>query len=160
MSLFTPESKGQILEILSGLVHPVRILFFKQAKDCLICPEQQRLLEELTKLSEKLSLRVYDVVFHGDQAMNYQINRVPATVIMGEEDYGIRFYGLTAGHEFSSLISTIMMISIGAEITPEYEERIGSIEKPVHIKVMTTLTCPYYPTMVNAANLMAFLNLR
>ena len=158
MSLFPLDVEKQIQEIFSGLDKTVQIVFFKQTDDCLTCPEQEKLLTELTEFSDKLSLKVYDMVHHDDEAMNYKINRAPATVIMDETDYGIRFYGLTAGHEFSSLLSTIMMISTGTNINPQLGDLITSIGKPVNIKVMTTLTCPYCPQMVEAAHVMAYLN--
>jgi alkyl hydroperoxide reductase subunit F len=158
MSLFPPDVEKQIKEILTGLEKPVQIVFFKKADDCLTCPEQEKLLVALTGFSDKLSLKVYEMVLHGDQAMNYKINRVPATIIKDETDYGIRFYGLTAGHEFSSLLSTIWLISNGTNIHPQLGEMIASIRKPTNIKVMTTLTCPYCPQMVQAAHVMAYLN--
>ena len=158
MSLFPPDVEKQITEILTGLGKPVQILFFKKADGCQTCPEQEKLLKELTGFSDKLSLKVYDMVLHGDEAMNYKINRAPATVIKDETDYGIRFYGLTAGHEFSSLLSTIWLISNGTSIHPQLGEMIASIGKPATIKVMTTLTCPYCPQMVQASHVMAYLN--
>ncbi len=158
MSLFPPDVEKQILEIFSGLGKPVQIVFFKQAENCQTCPEQEKLLKELTGFSDKLSLKVYDMVHHGDEVMNYQIDRAPATVIMDETDYGIRFYGLTAGHEFSSLLSTILLLSTGTNISLQLTDLIASISKPVTIKVMTTLTCPYCPQMVQVAHVMAYLN--
>lgn len=158
MSLFPPDVEKQIKEILTGLGKPVQIMFFKKTDDCQTCPEQEKLLKELTGFSDKLSLKVYDMVLHGEEAMSYKINRAPATVIMDETDYGIRFYGLTAGHEFSSLLSTIMMISTGTNINTQLGDLIASIGKPANIKVMTTLTCPYCPQMVQAAHVMAYLN--
>ena len=158
MSLFTPDVEKQILEIFNGLDKPVQIVFFKQADNCQTCPEQEKLLKELTGFSDKLHLNVYDMVLHSDEAMNYKINRTPATIIMDETDYGIRFYGFTAGHEFSSLLSTILLVSTGTNINPQLRDMITSISKPVNLKVMTTLTCPYCPQMVQAAHVMAYLN--
>ena len=137
MSLFPPDVKKQLLEIFTGFGKPVQIVFFKQADDCQTCPEQEKLLKELTGFSDKLSLKVYDMVHHGDEVMNYRIDRAPATVIMDKTDYGIRFYGLTAGHEFSSLLSTILLLSTGANISLQLTDLIASIIKPVTIKVMT-----------------------
>jgi len=158
MSLFPPETEVQIREILTGLGKPVQIVFFIKADDCQTCPEQEKLLKELASFSDKLSLKVHDMVLHGDEAMNYRINRAPATLIKDETDYGIRFYGLTAGHEFSSLLSTIWLVSNGTNIHPQLGEMISSIGKPANINVMTTLTCPYCPQMVQAAHVMAYLN--
>ena len=158
MSLFQPEIEKQLLEILSAMEKSVKIILFKQAEDCLTCPEQEKLLSGLAKRGEKLSLEVYDLVLHGDKAMNYNVDRAPATIIMDEKDYGIRFYGITAGHEFSSLLSSILLVSKGTEVNQQLVALIESIETPVHLKVMTTMTCPYCPKMVNAAQIMAYIN--
>jgi len=158
MSLFTSDVENQLLEIFNGLDKPVQIVFFKQADNCQTCPEQEKLLKELKGFSDKLRLNVYDMVLHSDEAMNYKINRAPATIIMDETDYGIRFYGFTGGHEFSSLLSTILLVSTGTNINPQLRDLIASISKPVNLKVMTTLTCPYCPQMVLAAHVMAYLN--
>lgn len=158
MSLLQPDVRAQILDVFTALDQPVKLLFFRQRDGCPTCPDQQRLLEEVSSLSPKVSMTVYDIVLHGDESRNYGITRAPATVIMGERDYGIRFYGVTAGHEFSSLISTMILVSSGAEVNQELAGLITSIDKPVNLKVLTTLTCPYCPTMVQYAHLMAYLN--
>jgi alkyl hydroperoxide reductase subunit F len=158
MSMFQPEIEKQLLEILSEMEKSVKIILFKQAKDCPTCPEQEKLLSGLAERGDNLSLEVYDLVLHGDKAMSFNVNRAPATIIMDEKDYGIRFYGLTAGHEFSSLLSSILLVSNGTEVNQQLVALIESIETPVHLKVMTTLTCPYCPKMVAAAQIMAYMN--
>jgi alkyl hydroperoxide reductase subunit F len=158
MSMFQPEIEKQLLEILSAMEKSVKIILFKQAKDCPTCPEQEKLLSGLAERGDNLSLEVYDLVLHGDKAMSFNVNRAPATIIMDEKDYGIRFYGLTAGHEFSSLLSSILLVSNGTEVNQQLVALIESIETPVHLKVMTTLTCPYCPKMVAAAQIMAYMN--
>ena len=77
------------------------------------CDSQEELLKDLTALSNKLELEVYDFVLNGDQVMNYRIDQIPATAVIGEKDHGIRFYGLTAGYEFASLLEAIIMVSSG-----------------------------------------------
>jgi len=50
-------------------------------------------------------------------AEKYGIDKIPAIAILrgGDEpkDYGIRFYGIPSGYEFTSLIEDIMMVSSG-----------------------------------------------
>lgn len=157
--LIDEKAKNELMPVLATLVNPVKIVFFTQKNACPGCSAQEELLKDLSSLSDKLKLHVYDFVLNGDQAMNYRIDKIPATAIIGEKDYNIRFYGLTAGYEFASLLEAIIMVSSGkSDLDPQLEELVRSITKPVHMQVMVTLTCPYCPNMVHAAHQFAFVN--
>ncbi|UCD26867.1 MAG: FAD-dependent oxidoreductase, partial [Candidatus Bathyarchaeota archaeon] len=153
------ESRKELRKILKNLVNPVKLLYFTQEYACPSCVQQKHLLEELTSLSEKFELQVYDFVSDSNIAKSYGIERVPATVVVGEHDYGIRFYGLTAGYEFTSLLESILMVSTGLSgLDPQLESLVKSVKEDVHIKVFVTLTCPYCPKMVHAADQFALAN--
>jgi len=84
---------------------------------------------------------------------------VPAIVVVGKKDYGIRFYGIPGGYEFTSLIETIKMISFGdSGLTDKVKESVRKITKPINFKVFVTLTCPYCPPAVINAHRFAFEN--
>jgi alkyl hydroperoxide reductase subunit F len=157
--LIDEKTKEELLTLLSSLTFPVKLVFFTQKNAYPVCVEQQNLLEELVSLSEKLNLEVYDFVMHGDETRNYEINKIPATAVIGKKDYGNRFYGLTAGYEFTSLLESIIMVSNEQSgLSPEIETLVRRISEPVHIQVMVTLTCPYCPRMVHVANQFAIAN--
>ncbi|HJX23793.1 MAG TPA: thioredoxin family protein, partial [Candidatus Bathyarchaeia archaeon] len=152
-------TKAKLASILKDLVSPVKLVYFSQEADCPTCAQQLQLLEELAPLSDKLELKVYDLVLNGDEAINYRIDKVPATAVLGDRDHGIRFYGITAGYEFTSLLEAIIMISKGdSGLGPELEKLVESIHQPVHLQVLVTLTCPYCPKMVHVAHQFAFVN--
>ena len=153
------ETAGELQQLLKGLQSSVKLLFFTQKDACPICVHQRELLEELASLSNKLELKVYDFVLNGDEVSNYRIDKIPATAVIGTKDYGIRFYGLTAGYEFKSLIEAIMMISTGQSgLNPELETLVREIGEEVHLQVFVTLTCPYCPKIVRIAHQFAFTN--
>jgi alkyl hydroperoxide reductase subunit F len=157
--LIDDKTKKELLPIMEALIDPVKIIFFSRKKDCPTCKQELSLLKELSALSDKLELKTFDLVLNGDEALKYKIDKVPATVIMGEEDYGIRFFGMTTGYEFTSLLEAIVMVSLGKSgLEPEIEALVRTIKEPVHLQVMTTLTCPYCPKMVHAAHQFAFIN--
>ncbi|HML02372.1 MAG TPA: thioredoxin family protein, partial [Candidatus Bathyarchaeia archaeon] len=160
MSTMIDEStKVQLSEILDKLESPVKLIFFTQENACPSCAQQRELLDELASLSDKLELKVYDFVLHGDEAMSYKIDKIPATVVAGKKDYGIRFYGVTTGYEFSSLLEDIIMVSTGhSGLDPQLEELVREVKEPVHLQVLVTLTCPYCPRMVHVAHQFAFVN--
>jgi alkyl hydroperoxide reductase subunit F len=158
-NIIDEKTKSELRLILASLIKPVTIAFFTQKNACPGCAQQEELLRELCGLSGTLKLEVYDFVLNGDMANNYKIDKIPATAIIGAKDYGIRFYGLTQGYEFNSLIGAIIMVSTGqSNLDPELEKVVKSIARPVHLQIMVTLTCQYCPAMVHTAHQFAFVN--
>ena len=154
--LFDDKTLGEIRLVLEQLHEPVRLLFFTQKPACSTCREQQRLLEELIELSPKLSLEIHDIDEKSEHALTYRIDKVPATAVIGREDYGIRFYGVTLGYEFSSLLQATLLVGSGeSELEPEVETLLQLIDVPVHLEVMVTLTCPFCAQMVHLAHQLA-----
>ena len=152
-------TKTQLRKILDNLVSPVKLIFFTQKNPCPACIQQRELLEEVVSLSTKLELQVYDFVLNGDEVLNYKIDKIPATAVVGKKDYRIRFYGITAGYEFDSLLEAIIMVSTGRSgLDPQLEKLVEDIREPVHLQVLVTLTCPYCPRMVHVAHQFAFVN--
>ena len=158
-SVFDDKSKAELLKVLQGMTGPVRIVHFTQKDACPSCAAQTQLLQELTDLSEKFTLEIRDIDEDRELAAGYKVNKVPATLVMGPKDNGIRFYGVTLGSEFPTLLFAIMMVSTNLSgLPPEMEAMVKAIDKDVHIQVIVTLTCPYCPKMVNVAHQFAFVN--
>lgn len=154
------EVRQEVREHLKDLPQPVRLLYFTQKYACGACAEQARLLQELVALSDKLKLEVRELVADAAIAKRYGIDKVPATALLaGDKDYGIRFYGLTGGYEFGSLLEAIRMISSGRSgLEPAVEAMVKRLMEPTHLEIMVTLTCPYCPRMVHLAHQIAFVN--
>ncbi len=158
-NLINDKVKAEIRAALGQLKAPVRLVLFTQKNACGACAEQQALLKSVASLSRKLKLEVRELVADAAEARRLGIDKVPATAIIGEQDHGIRFYGLTAGYELPSLIEAVLMVSIGNDgLEPGVEAVARAIEVPVHLEVMVTLTCPYCPRMVHLAHQLAFAN--
>lgn len=153
------ESRRELRKLLNNLVNPVRLLYFIQQNASPSASHQNHLLKELSSLSTKIKLEVYDITTTDKQAKNYDIEQTPATAVLGEQDYGIRFYGLTAGHEFASLLESIFTVSTGlSSLDPQLEKLVKDIKEKTQLKVFVTLTCPYCPRMVRVANQFALVN--
>jgi len=161
MALLKEEDRNHLIEQFKSLESPVKIVVFTQKMECQYCKETRMIGEELAALSDKISLEVYD--FEDDQeiAETYNVDKIPATIIMagGDQprDYGIRYYGIPSGYEFSSLIEDIMMISSGESgLSAATKDVLGKLEEPVHLQVFVTPTCPYCPQAVLLAHKLAF----
>ena len=69
------------------------------------------------------------------------MQKIPATVIQGDTDTGIRFYGIPSGYEFVSLMEAIKMSSTGdSGLSPAARDYLKSLDKDVHIQVFVTPT--------------------
>jgi alkyl hydroperoxide reductase subunit AhpF len=69
------------------------------------------------------------------------VDQVPAIVVEGAKDYGIRFFGIPSGYEFSNLIDSIILVSTGAaQLTDQTKTSLSSLPGDVEIKVFSTPT--------------------
>jgi glutaredoxin-like protein len=153
MSLLKEDQQKKLEEKFKELDGNVKMVVFTQEMECRYCEETRQLMEDLAGLSDKIDVEVYDFVSDTDKVEKYKIDKIPATVIEGEKDYGIRFYGIPAGYEFVSLTNTIMAISKGeSDLSEETRSALKKLKDPVHIQVFITLTCPYCPGAVEMAH--------
>ena len=154
--LLNEETIEELRSLLSELTGSVELVHFTQDPMAPSCQAQLSLLQAIEPLSDKITLSHYDLAQDFDKARQYNISKVPATAVIGDQDYGIRFYGLTGGYEFNSLIEDILMVSSGDhELDPVVMELLSSIDRPTHLEVFVTLTCPYCPKMVRVVHQMA-----
>lgn len=157
--LLDEKTRKELKRVLGKLPARVDILYFTQENACPSCRDQQRVLEELASHTDKIRLKIFDFVRDSEEAARYRIDKIPATAVVGKKDYGIRLYGMTTGYEFQSLVEAVIMVATDKSgLSPEFEELISRVETPVHIEVMTTLTCPYCPRAVHAAVQLAMVN--
>ena len=111
MAMIPEKDRKKLLDIFKSLSNEVKIIIFTQEFECEHCKMTRELLEEVAALSEKISLESHAFVNEADLAKKYGIDKIPATILLGDRDYGIRFYGVPAGYEFTSLIEDIVDIS-------------------------------------------------
>lgn len=161
MSLLKEKDRQHLLKEFAALREPVKLLVFTQEGECQYCSDTRLIAEEIAGLSDKISLEIYDFVADRAVVEQYGIDKIPAVVVMhgGEQpqDYGIRYYGIPAGYEFSSLISDIMMVSRGdSGLSAEAKAYLSALDKPLHLQVFVTPTCPYCPPAVHLAHQLAF----
>ena len=163
MSLLNDQIEKQIQQAFEALTGPVQIVMFTQGAnvpECEYCVETRQLLEEVSALSDKITLEVHDFVRDAQLAEQYHIDKIPAVAILsgGDEpkDYGIRLYGVPAGYEFSTLIEDILMVSRQkSALNARTLDELKKLTQPVGIQVFVTPTCPYCPRAVVLAHQLA-----
>jgi alkyl hydroperoxide reductase subunit AhpF len=130
-TLINDQVKREVRDTFSQLRAPVRLVYFTAQHACGACAEQRTLLEELVALSDKVTLDVRELVADATEAARLGIDKVPATAVSSDRDYGIRFYGLTGGYEFGSLLEAIVMTSTGRSgLDPAVEAIARAIKTP------------------------------
>jgi len=141
MPLLNDEIAGQVKEQLADLAGSVQLMMFTQTFECDYCTETRQLAEEVAGLSNQLTVEVYDFVADKEKAAELQIDKIPAIAVIGAEDYGVRFYGIPSGYEFTSLLHTIRAVSAGkAELSAEGMQSLAELTEPVHMQVFITPT--------------------
>ena len=158
MSLFDDKVKKQLQEALKPMVNNVNLALFTQTLECNTCRDTHLFLGEISELSDKLTLTVWNFQTDKDKAEQYGVDKIPAIVVLDSEnrDHGIKFYGLPGGYEINSFLRSVLEVSGIKEPLPgAIAERIKGIKKDIHIQVFISLTCPYCPDAVSVAHRLA-----
>ena len=136
----------QIREVFAELDQPVEVLFFGRKTDCEYCDDTLQLVEEVVAISDKLDLTVYDIDDDKAVAQQYNVDKAPGLVLAGSNgegivDYGIRLSGIPSGHEFSSLIHDLVLVSSrNSGLDEKTRQFLQELKQPVLLQVFVTPT--------------------
>ncbi len=156
MPLLNEEIRQEVSRFLEDLPGPVRLVMFTQEFECEYCAETRQLVEEIADLSPRITAEIYDFQADRAKAEELGVDKIPAIAVIGAQDYGVRFYGIPSGYEFSSLLHTTRSVAAGKpDLSDATLKVLGGLTKPVHIQVFVTPTCPYCPQAVVLAHQMA-----
>jgi len=160
MPLLSDQDKAALLEMFEGLSQPVTLLL-GVSDECPTCSDTQEILGEVAALSDQIVVEKVDLGQEAGQAETYALDLAPGLAVLGGRedtgDFGIRYYGIPSGYEFSSLIQDIIMVGSGdSGLSESTRTALNELAEPVHIQVFVTPTCPYCPGAVHLAHQMAF----
>ncbi len=140
-SLLNEDIKKQVAEMLAELDSELAVYFFgTKDVNCEYCEDTQQLISEVSTLSSKIEFQTFDLTADAETAKKYRVEKSPMTVIArknGDEiiDYGIRYAGIPAGHEFSSLIHTLILVSTGESgLNEETKKELANLEHDVRFR--------------------------
>ena len=132
-----------------NLKDPVTIELFTQGqspgtlpiKECQFCTETDTLLGEVAALSDRITLRVHDLVGEAALAKEMGIERIPSFILKGKALGQVRFLGIPSGYEFASLIEGIVDVAKGeTDLAPKAVAELAGLKNRVHIQVFGTPT--------------------
>ena len=141
--------KAQLKAYLENIREPVELV--ASLDDGPKSRELNELLEEIVSVSAKVSLTRRD-----DDARkpSFAITR-PGT------DISVRFAGIPLGHEFTSLVLTLLWVGgHPPKVEPEVIEQVKALDGDFLFETYYSLSCQNCPDVVQALNLMSVLNPR
>jgi glutaredoxin-like protein len=153
-----PEDRMEALrnDLKERMVDSVKLVVFTQEIECKFCAETRQLAQELSTLNDKITTEVYDFVTNADKAKEFKVEKIPALVIIGKKDYGVRIYGVPYGYELQTLINAVVNVSRGTtDLSDKTKTILADVKSPVHIQVFVTLTCPHCPVAASIAHKLA-----
>ena len=159
MSILKGLEQDYVRNLFNLIQNDVKLSFFTQQPESHASREARQILEELVSMSDRISLTIFNYKENESEARALEIDKLPATVIKGEKDFGIRFFGVPAGYLVSSLIEDIVQVSKGeSELTGQTKENLASVNSPLTLQVFVSATSPYCPALVSIAHRMAIEN--
>jgi glutaredoxin-like protein len=160
MSLISEQDKEYLQEEFGrNLKRKVELLYFEEkGKESEYSLQTKELLKELVALNDNLSLTLKNCEDAG--AMESEgLYLCPSIKVKSERSGFVNFYGIPAGHEFTSLIEAINdMGSDNLSLPDDVIKGLKEIDSPVDIKVFITHGCPYCPGAVRNAHQFSLVN--
>ncbi len=144
--LLSEDIVRQLKDVFNQLQNPVEVLFFGSKNDCEYCDDTRQLVEELVAVSDKLNLQVHDMQEQAELARQYNVDKAPGLVLAARDgdrivDYGVRFAGIPSGHEFSSLVHDLVLVSSrDSGLSPQTRQFLAELKEPLLLQVYVTPT--------------------
>lgn len=141
MGLLREADREAVTRLLDALPAKVRLVHFTQTMQCESCHDARGLLEEIAPLSDQLELEVLDLQIETERAAAHGVDRAPATVILADNDPGVRYLGVPSGYEFRTFLEMIEMASRGdSGLGPGSRQQLAQVTDPIHLQVFVTPT--------------------
>lgn len=158
-----PEREQRIIEdrFAAELAGRVRIDYFTQRRsaivvpgraECRNCEELGQVLAEIAALHARIALTIHEFAESQADAEKLGVRRVPCTVIRGQANRALRYYGLPGGHQFANFIETIIMSS-RADVTIGRDASVAlkKLREPARVSVFVTPACEYSAVVAKTA---------
>ncbi|MFW6107348.1 MAG: protein disulfide oxidoreductase [bacterium] len=156
MLSLSPGHLKEVEEILARLRHDVAFVYFTEETHCRHCRQEKALLADLASLAAKLHLETHNFTTDQELADQYGVDKVPGMVLVGQEDYGVRYYGMPSGFEFRPFMEDVVRVSRGESgLSARSKSALGALAAPVRIEVLTQPACPFSSPAIRLAHQLA-----
>ena len=148
--VFTEDIRNQLIGVFGRMERPLVLKLYLDAQP--VSGELRAYMEGMAELSEKISVEI-------QEAADGQETPCVRVFLADGTDTGLAFHGAPGGHEFTSFVLGLYNASgPGQAIDEEIEKRIRSIDHPVHMRIIVSLSCTMCPELVTAAQKVAASN--
>lgn len=142
-NLFTEDMLEQLHAIFGKMQKPILLKLYLDERPASL--ELSNYMNELAGLTDKLTVKT---------EKNIDGIQTPCVKICyadGKET-GLAFHGVPGGHEFTSFMLGIYNAAgPGQALDEDIKQQIKSIDRPVDMKIMVSLTCTMCPELVTSA---------
>ena len=140
MAFLSASDEQEVRRQFESIQGPVKLIVFSQSLSAAdLCRENEQLVREVAALDDRISVEVLNLAIDRDRAEAYGVDQVPAIVVEGARDYGLRFYGVPSGYEFANLIDAIIVASSGdPDLSDDTKASLSALAGDVDIKVFST----------------------
>lgn len=152
------------------LPNRIRIDYFTQKRssiiipgrqDCVFCEEVQTLMEEIASLSDRVTLTIHDLSNAEALAKELGVDKVPGSVVRGQANRPVRYFGLPSGSQFPGFIETLIDASRGGvDLLPETVKQLRKLKSDIKLQVLMTPACAYSPAVARTAAKLALQSVR
>jgi alkyl hydroperoxide reductase subunit AhpF len=142
MPILSPRDQAAVRKEFERIGGPVKLVVFSQSLEAAeLCQQNEQLMREVAELSDQITVEVLNLAIDRERAEAYGVDQVPAIVVEGSREWGLRFYGIPLGYEFSNLIDSIIVASTGEPALAEDTlASLRALASDVEIKVFSTPT--------------------
>ena len=152
MSLLSERDKAEVTKHLAEhLRGPVTLVLFTTGRRLVELPGQgpdiagemsehaRALAADLAECSPQLTVQEHDL--GSPEAVQYQVDKAPAFALVGAQDYGIRYYGLPAGHDAAAFLADLIDVGNGSTaLAQATRDALAALPGDVHLQVFVTPT--------------------
>lgn len=126
-------------------------LFSPEMGHCIFCKEMEEFIDQVAEFSGKINVIKY-LPPDSPEAKRFQVAYHPAMAIVNPYGNNVKYYGIPRERELMPFINGIVEMSKGkTDLKEKSKKRISKISNPFDIKVFTTPSCPYCPSIVETA---------
>ena len=163
-ALFTPDMLEQLNAVFSRMEQQLSLKLYLDERS--VSAELRAYMEELAKLSDKLKLEIVssqEAETISDREADGEVSadeRPAVRVYRADGSFsGLSFHGVPGGHEFTSFVLGLYNAAgPGQAIDDDVKAAVRAIGKPVHVKILVSLSCTMCPELVTAAERLAVEN--
>ena len=143
MAFLNDRDRAAVRQEFEKLAGAVKLVVFSQELVAgELCRQNEELMREVAELTDgKATVEVLNPAIDRERAEAYGVDQVPALVVEGARDYGLRFYGIPSGYEFGNLIDSMIVASTGEpHLSEATRASLAALAGDVEIKVFSTPT--------------------